>query len=123
MTDSTDEGDRQRSDPSIAADPDVPGDADWRLEIQVPFDQGEGQDLTSTIIVAIAEAEGVAPSEIKMPPLYDVVDVAALEAAFFGSATNEGADHVHRLAEFMYRGHRVVVRTDGWVQVFSAEDR
>lgn len=107
----------------MAADSGVPGDADWRLENQVPFDDDGSHDLTSAIIAAVAEAEGVAPSEIKAPPLYDVIDVAALEAAFFGPATNERADHVHRLAEFMYRGHRVVVRSDAWVQVFSAADR
>lgn len=119
MTDSTDDDDRRLSDPTVDAVSDVPADTNWQLEIQVPFDEDESHDLTSAIIVAVAETEGVAPSEVKIPPLYDVVDVAALEAAFFGPSTNKVSDHEHRLAEFMYRGHRIVVRSDAWVQVYA----
>lgn len=124
MTDSTDDHEENRSDepPGRTISSDVPDDADWQLKIQVPFDEGGRHDLTSSIIVAIAEVEGVRPSEIKTPPLYEVVDVPALEAALFGSSTVGRSSTGFRSVEFMYRGHRIVIRSDAWIQVYSAEE-
>lgn len=122
MTDSTDDHEENRSDepPGRTISSDVPNDADWQLEIQVPFDEGGRHDLTSSIIVAIAEVEDVRASEIKTPPLYEVVDVPALEAALFGSSTVGQSSTGLRSVEFMYRGHRIVIRSDAWIQVYSA---
>lgn len=123
MTDDTDNDDINPTNVSAGTvTATVPGDAEWELTIQVPFDDGEQHDLTSAIVVAVAETEGVSPIEIEDPPLYEVLDVDALETAFFGSdETVQDADGL-RTVEFMYRGHRVVVRSDGWVQVFDAEE-
>lgn len=96
----------------------VPGDTEWTLETQVPFEAGGRHDLTAAIIVGVATAEDVSPKAITEPPLYEILDVAALEAAFFGSTTIGRHDDSFRSVEFMYRGHRVVVRSDAWVQVY-----
>lgn len=51
-----------------------------------------------------------------------MVDVAALEAALFGSSTINRRDDGNPSVEFMYRGRRIVVRSDGWVQVYEADE-
>ncbi|WP_224338151.1 HalOD1 output domain-containing protein [Haloprofundus halobius] len=89
----------------------VPEDAEWEVVTQVPYDSSESDGLTTTIIYAVAEAEDVSPSDIKQPPLYEVVDTAALESALFGSGSSIQTSQCS--TEFMYRGHRIVVQTNG----------
>lgn len=123
MTDETDDRDDNRMDaPTADATSAVPEDADWDLALQVPFDEDGDHDLTSSIVLAISEAEGVPPMDVKEPPLYEVLDVAALEAAFFGSDTVGQSSSGHHSVEFMYRSHRVVVRSDAWVQVYDPKE-
>lgn len=100
----------------------VPPDAEWEAVVQVPHEPSEGYDLTTTVVYAVAEAEGVAPGDVKSPPLYDVVDAAALDAALFSSDGPPDAGDDVRSTDFMYRGHRVVVRGDGWVVVYGRGD-
>lgn len=96
----------------------VPVDARWELDCQMPYDEDECHDLTSAIIAGVAEAEGIPPMDVKDPPLYRTLDVAALEAAFFGATTIADGGDNFRSVEFMYRGHRIVVRSDAWIQVY-----
>lgn len=123
MTDtSDDQSDDSRSTTSESQiGESVPEDTEWDVVAQQPFDTSGSSGLTPTIISAVAEAEDVSPRDVKEPRLYDVVDTAALEAALFGSEskvrTSQGS------TEFMYRGYRVVVRTDGWVLVTERADR
>lgn len=100
---------------------DVPQDADWELVTQVPYDSSESDGLTTTVVYAVADAEGVPPSDIRNPPLYEVVDTAALEAALFGSGTGVRASQCS--TEFMYQGYRIGVQTDGWVLVHERVSR
>lgn len=120
MTDSTEEDDPVPSETPVGShlDSEVPVDVEWELANQVPFDEGESHDLTSAIVVGVAETEGVSPLDVTDPPLYEVLDVAALEDAFFGSSIASRRDEDLRSVEFMYRGHRVVVRSDAWVQIY-----
>ncbi|WP_224447853.1 HalOD1 output domain-containing protein [Haloprofundus salilacus] len=99
----------------------VPEDAEWEVVTQVPYDPSEADGLTTTIVYAVAEAEDVSPSDIKQPPLYEVVDTAALESALFGSESSIRATQCS--TEFMYRGRRIVVETDGWVIVHEQAER
>lgn len=61
--------------------------------------------ITTTIVIAIAEMEGVDPTE--MEPLYGSVDPALLEAV----CSDEG--QVTGDVVFTYRGYRVTVDSDG----------
>lgn len=70
-------------------------------------------DLCSDIVTAIAERTGADPLE--MDPLYDAVDVDAIEA-IVGSAEDA-------TVEFAYHGHTVVVDGDGSVTVTGEADR
>ncbi|MFC7137965.1 HalOD1 output domain-containing protein [Halobaculum litoreum] len=100
----------------------VPQDVAWTLADQRLFDPASGDGLTTVIVYAVADAEGIAPKHLKHPPLFDVVDTAALEAAFFGNHANDRSHDPNSSTEFMYRGYRVVVRSDGWVQVYERAD-
>lgn len=83
------------------------------------YDPGEDADLTTVIVSAIADGRGICPSEVKDPPLYQIVDAAAIEATFFGrdsttSRVGSGA------VEFQYEEYHITVQSDGWVLVNEA---
>lgn len=96
----------------------VPENTSWTLVDQRPVDVAEFDALTTTIIELIAEAEGIEPRDVKYPPLYDVADTAALQEAFFGPDRGDGPMQT----EFMYRDFRILVRSDGWVELHKPED-
>ena len=79
---------------------------------------GQGE-LTTEIIYAIAEAEGVSPSELTSPPLYGSVDVPAIEDAFFRPNVPDGSRQGVGTVEFRYIDYLVTVRGDGWIRVFE----
>lgn len=110
------ENDRPSTDRS------VPAGAEWDVAAQAPYEPSGDHGLTTTIVYAVAEAEGVDPGDVKSPPLYAVVDTAALEAAFFGpdGPAGDGDDVVS--TEFMFRGFRIVVGSDGWVFVYERSE-
>jgi hypothetical protein len=81
-----------------------------------PDDQGE---LTTAIVFAIAEAQGVAPTEVQSPPLYDFIDVPAIENAFFGPDVAGVSRRGVGTVEFRYTDYLVKVQSDGWVRVFE----
>lgn len=107
---------RSEPDPTSQA---VPKDVGWELVVQTPFEVTESDGLTTTIVYAVAEAEDIAPRDLKHPPLFDVVDTAALEAAFFGDRERQRVHDPNSSTEFMYRDYRVVVKSDGWVLVYE----
>ena len=75
------------------------------------------RDLTTEIIFAIADAEDVAPMEIKEPPLYECVDVAAIEDGFFGPHVNGQSRDSEGSVSFRYNQYQVEVASDGWITV------
>jgi hypothetical protein len=79
------------------------------------------KELTTVIIYTIAEADGVSPSEVRSPPLYEVVDVPAIENAFFGRVGGDSRRGVGTV-EFQYTDYLVNVRSDGWVHVYEPTD-
>lgn len=100
----------------------VPPEAKWEMAVQKPVDDDQPGGLTTTIVYAVAEAEGVEPVDVKNPPLFDVIDAAALEATYFRSDGVSRTEDGQSTTEFMYRDHRVVVRSDGWVFVHDRVD-
>ena len=96
-------------------------DGGWTYETQAQYDPEESRDLTTVIIKAVAEAEGVSMTEILSPTLYDVVDVAAIEKALFGrpDVSENGTESA---VEFRYNEYKVSVEADGWVTVSKRTD-
>jgi len=84
-----------------------------------PNGQGE---LTTAIVFAIAEAEDVSPSEVKSPPLYESVDVPAIEDAFFGPNVSEKSRQGIGTVEFQYTDYLVKVKSDGWIHVYELSE-
>lgn len=113
MSKRTDDGTMAEDDPTSGAETHQKQIAQRHYE---PNGQGE---LTTAIVFAIAEAEDVSPSEVKSPPLYESVDVPAIEDAFFGpdvaGASRQGIGTV----EFQYTDYLVKVKSDGWIQVYE----
>lgn len=113
---------RAANSEEIDTDHRVPDEAAWTQVVQASYDAAETGGLTTTIVYAVAEAAGVEPRAIKSPPLYDVVDTAALEAAFFRPRPDATDDEEPASTAFVYRGFRVEVRSDGWVLVSERVD-
>ncbi len=70
-------------------------------------------ELSLTIVEAVADAEGVAPEEL-VPPLYSVVDPDALDQMFLPTPTDGRLDGE---VTFWYQDYRVTACGDGFVRV------
>ncbi|KZN22566.1 hypothetical protein A4G99_19050 [Haladaptatus sp. R4] len=86
---------------------------------QAQYKRAGCDDLTTTIVVAIAAAEGISPAELKEPILYDCVDIAALEDSFFGPRVAGDRRDAVGSVEFEFGTYRVEVSSDGWVSVYG----
>jgi hypothetical protein len=49
--------------------------------------------------------------------LYEAVDIASVKDALFGVDQHDGREMTDVDVSFNYRGFRVTIRSDGWVQV------
>ncbi|WP_440990770.1 HalOD1 output domain-containing protein [Haloarchaeobius baliensis] len=104
-------------EPTVAEDPSVDGGTEWREVAQRHYDRDTDAELTTAIVYAIADAMDVEPRTVRSPPLYDCVDAAALDEAFFGPSVGDSRRNSVGSVEFEYRRYRVTVRSDGWIQV------
>ncbi|QSG03371.1 HalOD1 output domain-containing protein [Natranaeroarchaeum sulfidigenes] len=100
-------------------DPATEGATHWSQVSQHNYRPDGNKELTTVIIYALAEAEDRPPVEIKSPPLYDFVDVPAIEAAFFGPDVTDDSRQGVGTVEFQYDGYMIKIRSDGWVQVYE----
>lgn len=94
-------------------------DAHWQQVAQRRYDPDQDDDLTTAIVFAIADSEGVPPIELNSLPLYDVIDVDWIEQAFFGFRTGGNARNGTGSIEFRYTKYLVNVRADGWIHVYE----
>lgn len=90
-------------------------DPEWQVVSRAET-TADGEDLTATLVYALAEAEGVDPMELS-PPLYDVVDVQDL-AGMVPLSAADGFGFVG----FTYDHYRVVVEVGGRVRVYERAD-
>ena len=97
----------------------VAQDSTWELAIQRPINPEAGKGLTTTIIRAVAEVEGILPTDVKHPPLYEVVDAAALSESIVDANEARQDRETIMSTAFIYRGHRIVVTGDGWVYLYE----
>jgi len=113
----------ESTDPArISPDHSVPAETEWSQVAQKHIQTAPSNGLTTTIISAVADAEGADPMDITSPPLYDVLDTAALEAAFFQSEDRRHSRDENASTEFLYRAYRIVVQSDGWVRVYEERE-
>lgn len=78
----------------------------------------ERSSVSQSVVEAIAEAEGVDPTEVT-PPLYSAIDPTALDEIFTSTPTTgrEGGRVV-----FTYEGYEVTVSGDGYVSVAERDE-
>lgn len=118
-----DKGDGATSD-DVAAERDALAspardDAHWRQVARRLYEPSRSGDLTTEIVYTIADAKDVDPTALKSPILYDVMDVAAVEDAFFEIDRQSDAPPGRARFEFRYAEFLVEVRSDGWIHVFE----
>ncbi|SIR92361.1 hypothetical protein SAMN05421858_4563 [Haladaptatus litoreus] len=97
--------------------PDGNDDPDMTFVTQAHYQRESHRDLTTEIIFAIADAENVAPIEIKDSPLYECVDIAAIEDGFFGPKVAGHIRDSEGSVSFRYNQYQVEVVSDGWITV------
>ena len=97
-------------------------EAHWQHVAQRLYEPARDDELAAAITFVIADAEGVAPTELNSPPLYDVIDADGIERAFFGSGTSGSARNGTGSVEFRYARYLVNVRSVGWIHVFEPID-
>ncbi|WP_458210940.1 HalOD1 output domain-containing protein [Haladaptatus sp. NG-SE-30] len=100
----------------------IDGGSHWTQVAQRHYDPAQDGELTTALVFAIAEAEGVAPSEVTSPPVYECIDAAALEETFFGPAVAGEDRQGVGTVEFQYTEYRVTVGSGGWIQVYESTD-
>ncbi len=74
--------------------------------------------LSFEVIAAVAEREGVDPTEIEPPTydaLYDVINPEALDSLF--APREDGTPRAAGRVEFPFCGYQVVVTSDGTVEI------
>ena len=98
---------------------DGPSDPDdeWMLAARTHYDPERDDELSTEVVYAVAEAEGVSPTELTAPPLYDAIDIAAVGNAFFGPDVRREPRKGVGTVEFRYADYLIEVRSDGWIRV------
>lgn len=89
------------------------------LIVQRQYDPDRDSGLAAAVVFAIADAEDIAPSEVKSPPLYETVDIAGIEQAFFSPDTDESARRGMGTFEFHYTKFHIKIKSDGWIHVYE----
>lgn len=78
------------------------------------------QSLSFEVIAAIAEREGVDPVVVEPPrydALYDVINPEALDSLF--APRENGTPRSSGTVEFPFCGYRVLVESDGTVELYD----
>ncbi|MFC4989332.1 HalOD1 output domain-containing protein [Saliphagus infecundisoli] len=94
-------------------------DQEVRQVAQRHYAPDEDTELTTTIVETIADAQGTHPTDLKSPPLYEVIDASALEETFFGPDISEHPRQGSGSVSFYYGPLIVTVKSDGWVHVYE----
>lgn len=94
-------------------------DADLHQLAQRHYDPQRDTELTTAIVYSVAEARNIPPTDIKSPQLYDVIDLPAIDKAFFRKGSNGGSSVDTGIVEFHYAELLVRIKSDGWIQVYG----
>lgn len=111
--------DNPNLDANTGIDTRAPDTDTWRQVAQRHYDPDRDDELTTSIVLAIAEAADVLATELKSPPLYETIDVAAIEDAFFGVSVRNESRGGSGEVRFCHDGYLVRVKNDGWIQVYE----
>lgn len=76
------------------------------------FENADDEDITEVLVTAVAEAKGVDGTAVG--PLYDVVDLEALQKLF---TMEKGTGDSEAVFSFTFKTLNVFVRSDGRIRV------
>lgn len=97
---------------------DGPDTTDTGVPIEERYYDPDGDvELVTTIVFAVADAKGLRPTDLDLPPLYGRIDASSIEGTFF-RGTNHDRPNGGTVA-FDYAGLHVRISDDGLVQVFE----
>lgn len=82
------------------------------LVVEEKYDPATDQSIAECIIMALADAEDVPPTAL--PPLYDAIDLEAVEQLF---ERHTGLAGTGAFLSFQYERWNVFVRADGRIQI------
>lgn len=108
--------------PQKEVDPGLDSDFGWKLAAQRVYESESQDELTTAVAMAIADAAGVSPREAGAPPIYEFVDVAALEDILFGISVGETPQEQAVGIEFRYYGYLVTLNSDGMIRIYEPEE-
>lgn len=83
------------------------------------YDPDGTEQLVEELVEAIAEAEGMSEPDFLSPPLYESVDVGALEKTLFRDSEEYDPSRVDGLVRFRYLDYVVTVEGDGRITVYA----
>ena len=111
------------NDSDVPNDPDVPNDSDpTRSPVaQRHYDPTASVELTTAIVFTVADAMSVDPRAVSTQPLYECVDVEAVETALFTAEPVSSRCEPDAI-EFGYTAFWIRVQRDGWILVFESAD-
>lgn len=95
------------------------GDGGRTLRSRRHYDPAAERSLTAVVVFAVADALDVDAVDVRSPVLYDVVDLTAVESTLFGASGEGDGRASHAAVSFRFADTHVVVRDDGWVQVYE----
>ena len=79
----------------------------------------DGRNVSTAVVEAVAEAEGVSPTEME-PPLHRAIDPDALNELF--GPKRSSPDSEFRVS-FTYSGYEITVRGPGQIEVRRADEQ
>ncbi|QLD84387.1 hypothetical protein HWV23_01230 [Natronomonas halophila] len=83
------------------------------------YEPAETDRLVGTLVDAIVEAEGISDRDFLSPPLYDAIDVEALERTLFRDPEEFDSCQVDGFVRFQYLDYTVTVEGDGRITVYT----
>lgn len=103
-------------------DPILDQEMHWQQVAQRQYEPDRDGELTTAIVYAIADAQDIDPTELKTPPLYEIVDIAAIDDAFFGTNSENGSQQGMGTVKFQYIENLIKIKSDGWISVYESAE-
>lgn len=110
----------KRRDENLNDHPNSDDETTWGQAAHRHFEPNEHEELVTVVVLALADAMNVDPLELRDPPVYECVDVSAIEATFFGIYGTDPSRGSDGSVEFRYTDYLVKVDSDGWVCVYES---
>jgi hypothetical protein len=94
---------------------------DLSLVVQTLYDPQQDDELGTKVVDVVTSLPEIDADDFwDLPPLYDAVDVDAVERTFFGPQAGGVERLVEGVVSFEYLRHVIAVRNDGWIFVYNS---